>query len=228
MPPIINPRPAPSVTSDQLRQLAGIPPAAAGHILDFGFMDPGLRPIGRRGFTVCGPAVTVKTTALDSAVVHHAIDIAEPGDVLVIDRNGDEKYACWGEMTSLAATVRGLVGTIVDGPATDVPEIDALEYLVFSRGISPITTRSPGEGGEINTVVQCGGVSVAPGDIVLADDNGILIVPVEQVAEVIARCTPKVEREVETRRRLHAGEKLGEISGASERLLGALDASDSD
>ena len=100
--------------------------------------------------------------AIDSTVVHRAIDLAEPGDILVIDRTGDTKHACWGEMTSLAAKVRGLAATIVDGPATDVVEIEEMEYLVFSRGVSPITTRSLAQFGEINTVVQCGGVPVSP------------------------------------------------------------------
>lgn len=216
---IINPRPESSVTAGQIERLRRIPPATIGHMLDFGFMDGGLRPIGKQRFTLCGPAVTIKTPTLDSAVVHHVIDIAEPGDVLVIDRNGDRKHACWGEMTSLAAKLRGIAATIVDGPATDVPEIWEMEYLTFCRGVAPITSRSLGESGEINTAVQCGGVAVSPGDVVLADDNGIIVVAPDRVDEIIERCTPRYEREAETRRRLHAGEKLGEISGASERLL---------
>ncbi|MEZ4521545.1 MAG: RraA family protein [Thermomicrobiales bacterium] len=215
----INPRPDSSVTARQIEQLRRIPPATIGHMLDFGFMANDLRPIGvGRGFTLCGPAVTVRTSALDSGVVHHAVDIAEPGDVLVIDRNGDEKHACWGELTSLAAKIRGLAGTIVDGPATDIPEIWEMEYLTFCRGVAPITSRSTGASGEINTSIHCGGVPVSPGDIILADDNGILVIPADQVAEIIDHCGPRVEHEAMIRRRLLAGEKLGEITGASDRL----------
>lgn len=215
----INPRPDSSVTAGQIEQLRRIPPATIGHMLDFGFMANDLRPIGiERGFTLCGPAVTVRTSALDSGVVHHAVDIAEPGDVLVIDRNGDEKHACWGELTSLAAKIRGLAGTIVDGPATDIPEIWEMEYLTFCRGVAPITSRSTGASGEINTSIHCGGVPVSPGDIILADDNGILVIPTDQVAEIIDHCGPRVEHEAMIRRRLLAGEKLGEITGASDRL----------
>ena len=215
----LNPRPASTIAPEQIEQLRGIPPATIGHMLDFGFMAGDLRPIGRKpGFTLCGPAVTVRTSALDSAVVHHAIDVAEPGDVLVIDRNGDEKHACWGELTSLAAKLRGLSGTIIDGPATDIPEIWEMEYLTFCRGVAPITSRSTGDSGEINTVINCGGVAISPGDIILADDNGILVIPADRVEEVISRCGPRVEYEADIRRRLLAGEKLGEITGASERL----------
>jgi 4-hydroxy-4-methyl-2-oxoglutarate aldolase len=219
---VINERVADTVPAALIEQLCAIPPATIGHMRDFGFMDSGLRPIGRRGFTICGPAVTVRTIAIDSSVVHKAISIAQPGDVLVIDRNSDAKHAAWGEMTSLAATVRGLAGTIIDGPLTDIVEIEEMGYLVFSRGISPITTRGLALAGEINTSVTCGGVTVNPGDIILADDNGILVVPPEMAAEVIERCAPRVEREARIRRRLLAGEQLAEITGANEKIRAAL------
>lgn len=219
---VINPRTANPLTPEIIEQLRGIPPATVGHMQDFGFMDGSLRPIGRRGFTVCGPALTLKVMAIDSAIMHHAIGLAQPGDVLVIDRNGDNKHACWGEMTSLAAKVRGVAAAIIDGPVTDVVEIEDMEFLVFSRGISPITTRSLAMSGEINSVVQCAGVSVAPGDIVLADDNGVLVIPPAMVPEIIERCLPRFQREAVTRRRILAGEALGDISGANERIVEAL------
>lgn len=218
MPVIINERPKSRVSPELLEQLREIPPATIGHMLDFGFMDRTLRPVGQRGFTLCGPAVTVKTTASDSGVVHKAIGMAEPGDVIGIDRNGDDKYACWGELTALAAKVRGVAGTIVDGPATDIVEVEEMEYLVFCRGIAPITSRSTGSSGEINTVVQCGGVSVAPGDVILADDNGAMVVPPNKVAEIVEHCGPRVEYEAMIRERILAGEQIGDITGANRRI----------
>jgi 4-hydroxy-4-methyl-2-oxoglutarate aldolase len=161
--------------------------------------------------------------AIDSVVVHNAIDMAEPGDVIVIDRNGDNKHACWGEMTSWGAKMRNLAGTIVDGPATDIVEIEDMEYLVFCRGISPITTRSLAVSGEINTTVQCGGVSVSPGDIILADDNGVLVIPPDRVAEVVERCEPRAQREPSMRARLKAGEKITDVFGNGQRLAEALE-----
>ena len=220
---VVNQRSQSVVPDDLLDRLRGIPPATVGHMWDFGFMQPELRPVGRRSFIVCGPALTVKVMAIDSVVVHNAIDMAEPGDIIVIDRNGDNKHAAWGEMTSLAAKVRGVAATIIDGPATDVVEIEDMGYLVFSRGISPITTKSPGMSGEINTTIQCGGVSVSPGDIILADDNGVLVIPPDQVAEVVERCEPRAQREVEMRRRLLAGEKITDLFGAGKKLADALE-----
>lgn len=221
---VINERPETTVPQELLDRLRNIPPATIGHAVDFGFMDIGLRPIGRRRFTVCGPAFTVKVMAIDSSIVHHAIGMAKPGDIMVIDRNGDTKHACWGEMTSLGAKMAGLAGTIVDGPATDIVEIEDMEYLVFSRGISPITTRGMAISGEINTVVQCGGVSVAPGDIILADDNGILVIPPHQVEELVELCEPMAQREPITRQRLLAGESLPEMTGATRKIMAALEA----
>jgi regulator of RNase E activity RraA len=116
----------------------------------------------------------------------------------------------------------GATATIVDGPATDIVEIEEMGYLVFSRGISPITTRSLAMDGEINTVIQCGGVSVAPGDIILADDNGILVLQPDQVAELVAHCEPIAQREPETRRRLRAGESLADMTNAHKKIADAL------
>lgn len=219
---IVNERVESTVPSELLDRLRNIPPATIGHVLDFGFMDIALRPIGRSKFTICGPAFTVKAMAIDSTVVHKAIDMAQPGDIIVIDRNADTKHACWGEMTSLAAHVKGVTATIVDGPATDVVEIEEMGYLVFSRGISPITTRSLAMAGEINTVVQCGGVSVTPGDIILADDNGVLVLKPDQVAELVEHCEPIAQREPTTRQRLRSGERLAEMTNANSKIEAAL------
>jgi 4-hydroxy-4-methyl-2-oxoglutarate aldolase len=219
---IVNERVETTVSDDLLERLRSIPPATIGHVLNFGFMDIGLRPIGRSKFIICGPAFTIKAMAIDSTVVHKAISMVKPGDIIVIDRNGDNKHACWGEMTSLGALMAGATATIVDGPATDIVEIEEMEYLVFSRGISPITTRSLAMDGEINTVVQCGGVSVAPGDIILADDNGILVLQPDQVAEFVEHCEPIAQREPETRKRLRAGESLADMTNAHKKIADAL------
>lgn len=219
----INERPAATISQELLERLRAVPPATPGHLFDFGFMDPDLRPIGRRGFIVCGPALTVRCPATDSAAVHKAIELAQSGDVIVIDRNGDRKYACWGEMTSIFAQERGVLATIVDGPATDIVEIDEMRYLVFSRGVSPITTRAPAQAGEINGVIQCGGVPISPGDIILADDNGVLVLPPDRIADIIESCEARVRREEFLRRELRAGASLADLSSVNSRIQGMGD-----
>ncbi len=192
-----------------------------GHLLEFGFCDPGIQALWKP-CRVVGTAVTVRTSALDSGVVHVAIDLAEAGDVLVIDRNGDTKHACWGEMTSLAAKRKGLAGTIVDGPATDIMEIAEMGYPVYCRGASAITTTSTGAEGEINTPVQVGGVPVHPGDLIVADANGVLVLTPEAAAAVIEASEAREKREAWVRAELHTGRALSDISGAAARVRGRI------
>ncbi len=213
---VINPRNV-SLSKDLIERYKPIQPASVGHMLEFGFCDPAIRPLWKT-FKLVGPAFTVRTSALDSAVVHKAIDMAEPGDVIVIDRNGDGKHACWGEMTALASKIRGLAGAVVDGCATDLTEIEEMQFPVYSRGISAITTKSLALEGEINTQVQIGGIPVNPGDLIVADVNGVLVVPQELAPKIIEACDAREKREVWVREQLKKGEKLSEISKSAERL----------
>ena len=217
---ILNERVDNGVSRETLERLRAIPPATIGHMLDFGFMDVAIRPIGKR-VSLCGPAVTVRCMAIDGAVVYAAIEAARPGDVIVVDRNGDTMHAPWGEMTSLFAQARGVAGAVVDGAVTDIVEIEELRFPVFARGVSPITTKALAVSGEVNTTVQCGGVVVRPGDIIHGDDNGLLVLPPEILDEVIARCEPRARREPEWRERLRAGESLLDLTGARQKLANA-------
>ena len=212
----INPRQV-SIAPDLVARFRAISPATVGHIQDFGFMDPALRPVGRR-IKLCGPAVTVRTVALDSAVVHRAIDVAEAGDVIIIDRVGDTRHASWGEMTTRGAMHRGIAGTIIDGAVTDIVEIEDLGFPVFARSISALTTKGLALAGEINTTVQCGGVVVRPGDLVLADDNGIVVIAPEQAEAMLDVCEPRERRESWMREELAKGRPLSELSGSGTRL----------
>jgi RraA family protein len=214
---VVNPRVPAAVSPELLAQLRRIPPATIGHVLEHEFMDPGLRPIGAR-FTFCGPAVTVRCFGTDSAIVHYAVDMAQAGDVIVVDRLGDRRYACWGGGVALAAQVKGLAGAIVDGMLTDRVEIEDLGFPVFGRGLSPVTTRTPGLTGELNVPVRCGGVLVNPGDIILADDDGVLVLAPERVAAIVEQFMPRVLREPEMHRALREGVSLAERSGAKARI----------
>jgi len=214
---IVNPRVESGVPAALLAQLRGIAPATIGHLLEHEFMDPELRPLVSR-FAFCGPAVTVRCFGIDSAIVHYAIDLSQPGDVVVVDRLGDRRYACWGGGVSLAAHVKGIVGAVVDGMLTDRVEIEDLHFPVFGRGISPLTTRAPGLTGELNVPVRCGGVIVNPGDIVLADDDGIVVLPPGRIADIVSVCLPREEASKERQQRMRDGVPLGELSGAHARI----------
>ena len=213
---VVNPRET-SLSEELIQRYKAIEPATVGHILEFGFCDPGLQPLWRP-CSVVGPAFTVRTTALDSAVVHVAIDMAEPGDVILIDRNGDGKHACWGGMTSLAAKMRGIAGTIVDGCATDFVEIEELAYPVYARSITALTTKGLAEGGEINTPVQIGGVTVMPGELVVADSDGILIMTPEVAAQMLEQAEARQKRGAWAQDQLLKGTKISELSGSADKV----------
>jgi regulator of RNase E activity RraA len=144
--------------------------------------------------------------------------MAQPGDVVIVDRLGDRRYACWGGGVALAAHVRGIAGAVVDGMLTDRVEITEMGFNVFGRGLSPVTTRAPGVTGEVNVPVQCGGVIVNPGDIILADDDGVLVLAPDRVAAIVEQVMPRVMQEPERNRMLREGMSLSERSGAKARL----------
>jgi regulator of RNase E activity RraA len=135
---IINPRVS-TLSSELIDRYRAIQPATVGHLVEFGFCDVSLRPVWKT-FKLVGPAVTVRTSALDSAIVHVAIDVAEPGDVIVIDRNGDQSTLL-GRNDVAWAKLKGIAGAIVDGCATDIAEIEEMKFPVYSRHISAITTK---------------------------------------------------------------------------------------
>lgn len=102
---------------------------------------------------------------------------AEPGDILVIDMQGEKRHACWGEMTTLTARRFDLQAVIVDGPNTDSKEIKENGFPVFSKGQSNLTTKIMGFKGDVNVPVCCGGTVVCPGDLILANNDGIVVIP---------------------------------------------------
>jgi len=155
-----------------------------GHYLEAGFMDPGITQ-RVAGTKIAGTAVTVRITLPDSVMAHYALKWIRPGDVLIIDRGQDQRTACWGAATARAAAAAGLAGVIIDGAATDIADAADAGLPVWCRGLSPVTTKYRGMGGEMNVPVSCGGVAVNPGDAILADDDGIAVIPRRVLSETI-------------------------------------------
>ena len=208
----INPHPA-SLPAELIEYFRGLPPATIGHVTDEGFVDPDIRPIFRR-VRVVGPAVTLKLPEGDVSLTRAAIDQLRAGDVLVIDQGGESRAGCWGEMTSLAAKVRGCVGVIVDGAVTDVVEIEEQGMPTFARAVSALVGRrlDTGDGG-VNVAVQCGGVAVHPGDLIVADDNGIVVIPPQRVQEVGQAARAAEDRTPYQRAWIERGGSLADLSG---------------
>ena len=150
--------------------------------------------IGIRPMYACprivGRAVTIKVTAAGMMKSKHhlgvqAIDSSEEGDIIVIDNRGDLNNNCWGEVLSMGAKMKGVSGVVVDGAARDIDMCKEFEFPVYARGTIPITARGRIMQESFNEVIRIGDVQVRPGDIVMADINGVVVIPVEKVDEVL-------------------------------------------
>ena len=149
--------------------------------------DPTLR--------IIGPACTVKVYPGDNLMVHKSLDLAQPGDIVVVDAAGTINNAVLGDLVATKARHRGIGGFVVDGLIRDLPGILALGDLpVFARGVSPIGPLHRGPG-EVNFPVSVGGIVINPGDLVVGDDNGVVVVPRSSCAELLARLEEQSEGE---------------------------------
>ena len=164
---------------------------------------------------IAGNAVTLALPGQDSTLLHHVIQFLRPGDILIIDRLGDDKHACLGGGVAVAIKASGCTGVILDGPATDRDEILAEGLPLWSRGFSPITTRLLDVGGAFNVDVVCGGAVVHPGDVVVADASGVLVMPREEAEADLDWALGKQKAEPELHAAVRSGDKIGTLSGAS-------------
>ena len=185
--------------------------AAIGHYSEFGFMHPRIRCMNPNTGNVFGPAVTVRIPAQESKALHVAVSMAHEGDVLVIDRCGDVSHACVGEMVALCASVRKLAAIVVDGPMTDYEEIMEIGIPIFAAGTSPLTTKFIEDSGEINFDISCGGVPVHPGDLILADQNGVLVLREFEAEELINTAIADQDTEAEEREEVLQGKTLQQL-----------------
>lgn len=150
-------------------------------------MSSGIRNLTDGQLQLVGPACTVKVYPGDNLMVHKALDIAQPGDVVVVDTSGSTMTAVLGDLISTKARHRGIAGFLVDGLVRDLPGIRALgDFPVFARGTTPIGPLHRGPG-EINYSVSAGSIVVSPADIIVGDLNGVVVVPKEIAPELLGR-----------------------------------------
>jgi len=193
-------------------RLARVSFPTLGHFLEEGFADHGIRALvpGK----LVGRAVTLRLVGADALAVNDALALLQPGDVLVIDMGGDHAHAPVGAVTACAAQCAGARGVIVDGVVTDILELRDTGLPIFARGTSVLTTKRRGlRESAINVDVVCGGVAVRPGDLVLADDNGVLFTTVAKIAGLIDRALQSDRAEPAILARLRSGEKVGQVLG---------------
>lgn len=212
------------IAADLLQQASCAETATIGHRRQLGFMHRSIQCIltKRQKTAIAGTAVTLALPGQDSTLLHHIIQFLRPNDVLVIDRLGDERHACLGGGVACAIKATGCAGVVIDGPCTDLPEIEQYELPVWCRGVSPITTRLYDIGGAFNADIACGGAVVHPGDLIIADASGVLVMPPEEGADDIAWALQKQAGEPQTHQHLLAGKRLGDLSGASANVLAKI------
>ena len=177
--------------------LAAFGSASSAQVADcmsrLGAMDNGIRPVWPAP-RVLGPAVTAWCHSADNLMLHKALSLAQPGDVLVVNTQGNVGNAVFGELMATSAVKIGVQAVIVDGVVRDAPALESLKLPVYARGLSPNACNKDGAG-EVGTVIACGGVAVRPGDVIVADRDGITVVPLEDAAEVARLAIAHMERE---------------------------------
>ncbi len=176
-----------------------------------------LRPL-HGDFVVVGRARTLLWMATYEPVMPNpyvneirAIDSLRPGDVAVHSTDHSGTIAPWGELLSTAARMRGSTGTIIDGFVRDVRQIVAMSFPTFARGIMPLDSWGRGYVADVDVKIECGGVLVAPGDLVFGDYDGVVVIPSAVEEEVLARAIDKVTSENRTREELLQGRLLAEV-----------------
>lgn len=167
----------------------------------FNFMDSAIQ--SRSALPLCGLAVTVNARPADNLMVHKALSVAMPGDIVVVSTGGNTTSAVFGELMCHTATAARLGGIVVDGAVRDVERITALGFPAYSRSVSPGSCDKDGPG-EINVPISCGGTVVCPGDIVVGDGDGVAVVPARDASEVLHLVHALMERETK---------RIDEISG---------------
>ncbi|MCZ7910239.1 RraA family protein [Agrobacterium leguminum] len=219
---IVNPMPE-QIGADIIELLEKVEVATIGHVLHSGFVDPEIRAVlpGKR---VAGTAVTLRIPNADSTMLHYLTQLVRPGDIVLIDRCGDTRHACWGGVITNTMKMAGVKAGVVDGPATDFSEFTKVDMPMWCRGPSPITTKILGLEGAINVPISVGGQMINPGDAILCDESGVVALHPSQARVMAERAIGMQEAEIVLLERLRNGEKLPDISGANKFVQAKLSA----
>lgn len=173
---------------DKIRNYSA-PELCDGSIV-YNAMDYHIKPMVTKQ-KICGPAITVKLSMGDSLMVTKAVDLAKPGDVIVIDGRGSGNNALWGDHRSLSCKIKGIEGVVMDGAFRDLEENEKIGFPVYARAVT-CGSSSKNTNGEINVPISCGGAMVNPGDIIVGDVNGVCVIPVEFAEQIMANAQKKI------------------------------------
>ena len=181
-----------------------------------GLLDPGIRPI-YAGAHVAGSAVTVSVPPGDNLMIHVAVEQCRDGDVLVVAPTARSDAGFLGELLATALAARGVRGVVIDAGVRDVAMLQQMSFPVWSRRISAFGTVKETLG-DVNVPIVCASQAVRPGDVVVADDDGVVVVPLARAETIRAASAEREEKEARSRRRYEAGELSLDILALREGL----------
>ncbi|MGO4762534.1 4-carboxy-4-hydroxy-2-oxoadipate aldolase/oxaloacetate decarboxylase [Cupriavidus sp. 2KB_3] len=206
-----------SITAAQLDQLKRLGTATIHEAQgQRGAVDPRIAPLDP-SMRLAGPALTVDIRPGDNLMIHYALTKARPGDVLVVDAKAFVDAGPWGDVLTFAAQQIGIAGLVIDGAVRDASQIVEMGFAVFCRGLS-IRGTNKHQPGKLNLPLVLGGAVVRPGDIVVGDRDGLVIVAADEVPEVIAASAAREQKEAQMRERLAQGATMVELLGLRETL----------
>jgi 4-hydroxy-4-methyl-2-oxoglutarate aldolase len=181
-----------------------------------GLMKPYMRPIYASA-KIGAPAVTVSCQPGDNLMIHATVEVCQPGDVLVVTTTAESTDGMFGELLATSLRVRGVAGLIIDAGVRDVTDLTAMEFPVWSKAISAQGTVKA-TAGSVNVPVVCAGAIVRPGDVIVADVDGVVVVPRQQAAEVAKLSDERRIKEEKNRERLRAGDLGLDMYGLRAKL----------
>lgn len=183
-----------------------------------GFVGADIRPI-QEAASIAGSAITVSCHPGDNLMIHAAVEVCRAGDLLVVTNTGPSEHGMFGDLLATSLMTRGVVGLVMDAGVRDVRTLREMGFPVWARHVSPLGTVKA-KPGSVNVPVTIGDIRINPGDVVCADDDGVVIVPRTEALDTLESARARIDREEVKRKRLSSGELSLDIDGLRAKLDG--------